>query len=72
MNRRIDFRFNEKEMETLDFFKAMGIKYAETIRRALEEYYRAHHRNTQVKDMAAQKPDEKFPEESRTVPDDWA
>ena len=62
-NKRIDFRFSEVEMEALDFFKAVGIPYSQTICKALEEYYRNHHRNTKLGDIG--KPlVERDPEES--------
>lgn len=51
MRKRIDFRFTETEMDTLDFYKQRGIPYAETIRRALEAYYKANGRNAKVADL---------------------
>ncbi len=67
-NRRIDFRFTEVEMETLDFFKAAGIPYAQTVRKALDEYYLRHHRNTKLGDLGKQ--GEVDPLETRSVPDE--
>lgn len=49
--KKLNFRFTNIEMDTLDFYKQRGIPYAETIRRALEAYYQANGRNIKMADI---------------------
>lgn len=67
MNRRIDFRFTEIEMETLDFFKATGIPYSQTIKKALEEYYQRHQSEFRKINRSSSSP-ERDPEETYHEP----
>lgn len=61
--RKINFRFSEKEMDTLDFFKQSGIPYSQTVKKALEEYYQRHNSEFRKSQRASSAP-VRDPEES--------